>query len=329
MLSLACVVATVGAFQSTPWTRAPTQVTRGGALEAAKNSAFVFVKPHAITEPTIELVRSKLGAAGVEILGEGDIASEEIDEKQLIDQHYYALASKATQTPPAELAMDAGKFKDFFGEEWADVLKDGRAVTAIDACKRLGCDGAALDEKWGAAKGAGDIVKLGGGFYCGKLEGGLYTFNAFFMSMRDRFTQPGGKIHYFSVAWDAADLSWADFRGTLLGPTDPSAAPPASIRGTIFSDWKDLGLKTAPNTCDNGVHASASPFEGLAERMNWLGVAPVDDPFGSLCIDAGLTDATIKDWVLDPVVGGGSLFDALEDSDVGPCLSKLGELNAL
>ena len=111
MLSLACVVATVGAFQSTPWTRAPTHVTRGGALEAAKNSAFVFVKPHAITEPTIELVRSKLGAAGVEILGEGDIASEEIDEKQLIDQHYYALASKATQTPPAELAMDAGKFK--------------------------------------------------------------------------------------------------------------------------------------------------------------------------------------------------------------------------
>ena len=25
-----------------------------------------------------------------------------------------------------------------------------------------------------------------------------------------------------------------------------------------------------PNTGDNGVHASASPFEALAERMNWV-----------------------------------------------------------
>ena len=40
------------------------------------------------------------------------------------------------------------------------------------------------------------------------------------------------------------------------------------------------GLASAPNTGDNGVHASASPFEGFAERTNWLATAIGDDVFG-------------------------------------------------
>jgi hypothetical protein len=37
----------------------------------------------------------------------------------------------------------------------------------------------------------------------------------------------------------------------------------------ILRDWENLGLAYVPNVGDNGVHASASPFEGLAEKMNW------------------------------------------------------------
>lgn len=57
---------------------------------------------------------------------------------------------------------------------------------------------------------------------------------------------------------------------TVLGPTDPTAAPEGSLRNMILKDWEALGLAYEPNTGDNCVHASASPFEGLAERMNWL-----------------------------------------------------------
>jgi len=318
--------------------RAPRLAKRGGALEAAKNSAFVFVKPHAVTPPTIELVKSKLEGAGLTILSEGDISSEDIDTKKLVDQHYYAIASKATITPPAELAVPEDKFLEFFGESWADVLSSGRAMTALDACKTLGLSGAEMDEQWGAAKGAGEIIKLGGGFYCGRLKkadgSAVYTFNAFYMSMRDRFTKPGGSIHFFSVEWDAATLAWADFRGKLLGPTNPASAPADSIRGMILAQWEALGLASEPNTGDNGVHASASPFEGLAEKMNWLEVDPATDTFGSAIISNGLDEATLKEWILDPVVayGGGdkgSLFDALEDSDVDACSAKLAELKQL
>lgn len=164
----------------------------GGALCAElKNSAFVFVKPHAVTEPTIDLVRTELQKAGITVVSEGDISSETIDEKKLVDKHYYAIASKATITPPADLAVPETKFEEFFGEPWSTVLAEDRAMTAIDAGKALGKSGAELDAVWGEAKDAGKIIKLGGGFYCGKL-GDLYTFNGFYMSMRDRFTKPGG-----------------------------------------------------------------------------------------------------------------------------------------
>ena len=101
------------------------------------------------------------------------------------------------------------------------------------------------------------------------------------MSMRSKFTAPGLSIYYYSVQWDAAALPWASFRGAVLGPTDPKEAPADAIRGMILARWKELGLAAEPNTGDNGVHASASPFEGLAERANWLGVELGADPFGA------------------------------------------------
>lgn len=55
------------------------------------NSAFVFVKPHANTPKVQDLVRDKLREKGVSILSESDIAGNVIDEKKLIDQHYYAI----------------------------------------------------------------------------------------------------------------------------------------------------------------------------------------------------------------------------------------------
>ena len=52
------------------------------------NSAFVFIKPHAVTDATKALVSTQLAAAGIKVLSEGVITAEVIDEKQLIDQHY-------------------------------------------------------------------------------------------------------------------------------------------------------------------------------------------------------------------------------------------------
>merc|ERR1712167_132128 len=152
-------------------------------------------------------------------------------------------------------------------------------------------------------------IKFGGGFYCGlvEIEGkpSIYAFNGFFMSMRNKFTAPGLSIYYYSVEWDSDALPWADFRGKVLGPTDAAEA----------------------NVGDNGVHASASPFEALAERNNWLGAAFSEDPYGKELLAAGISEAMLKEWSVDPQVKGKSIFDQLEDLDAAACTAKAAELS--
>ena len=51
-----------------------------------------------------------------------------------------------------------------------------------------------------------------------------------------------------------------------------------------------------------------------------------DDPFGKLLLGAGLSEATIKAWSVDPRVPmpdgkTGSLFDALEDMNLADCVA--------
>mmetsp|Transcript_33561 Transcript_33561/g.76412 ORF Transcript_33561/g.76412 Transcript_33561/m.76412 type:complete len:160 (-) Transcript_33561:9-488(-) len=144
-----------------------------------KNCAFVFIKPHAVTDKVKELVKETLAGKDIEVKKEGSIEAVDIDKNMLIDKHYYAIAAKATLKKPSELPVPKDKFKDFFGVELDEALKDGKVFNAKDACEELGVDAAKLDELWAAAK------------------------------------------------------------------------------------------KAPCNTGDNGVHASASPFEALAERMNW------------------------------------------------------------
>jgi hypothetical protein len=86
-------------------------------VSATKQSAFVFCKPHANTEAVQQLVRDIFAHVSVAITSEGEISGEVIDEKKYIDQHYYAIASKATLMKPAELNVPADKFAAEFGEE--------------------------------------------------------------------------------------------------------------------------------------------------------------------------------------------------------------------
>ena len=290
-----------------------------------KNSAFVFVKPAANTAATQALVKEVFASKSIAITSEGEIDAAEIDAKKLIDQHYYAIASKATLTAPKDLPVPADKFKAKFGIEWAEALAEDLVCNAAEACARFGCDADGLNAKWQAAKDAGSMVKFGGGFYCALVED-VYVFNGFFMTMRSGFVKPGVSIHYYVVEFEAKDLSWADFRGAVLGPTDPADAPADSLRGRILAEYKKLGIANKPFTGENGVHASASPLEGLAERMNWLGADAPGDVFGKELIAAGVSPETIKAWSVDPAVthpeGKGSVFDLLEDLDADACLAK-------
>jgi nucleoside diphosphate kinase len=293
----------------------------------------VFIKPHALNDKVKALLVEKFKEKGLRVVKEGTLTAEQIDKERLIDQHYYAIASKATILKPSQLVIPNDKFKQTFGIDWQAALDSGKVYNAMDGCDFLGINADKLDQLWSNCKKNNKLVKLGGGFYCGLVEGvegkpPVYIFNGFFMSMRSKFTAPGTAIHYYIVEWPASKLKWAEFRGDFLGKTDPAESGSDSLRGLLFTKWQEFGLAYQPNTGDNGVHASASPFEALAEKLNWIKADVNRDRFGKAILATGVSEDTIFDWSKDPQVtvpeeGQKSLFDSLEDLDAPECLAKI------
>lgn len=296
----------------------------------ATNSAFVFIKPHAVTDATINLVREHFISKGFTVNSEGQIDAKEIEARKLVDQHYYAIASKATLLKPDQLNVPADKFEKQFGLSWKDALAQGKCYNAIDAAEKLGLNSTELESLWRETKKAKKMVKFGGGFYCGEIKPGMYAFNGFFMSMREKYVKEGASIYYFTVTWPEEKYSWAAFRNEILGATDPNAAPAGAVRNIILKKWKELGLPGEPNVGDNGVHASASPLEAFCERRNWLATKTQDDAFGRQLAACGINEETMDNWGIDPQVaclrcddGKSSLWDSLEDKDTSVCLDAL------
>jgi nucleoside diphosphate kinase len=305
---------------------------------AKKNTAFVFAKPHANTPAVLEVIRTKFAEQGIKVLKEGIVTGDEIESKGFIDQHYYALAEKSTLTAGKDFPVTPEIFKEAFGEDWSTVVAEGRALNALEFKNKfpaLQPEGA-LDKAWDATSASGKRMNLEGGLYCGQItvDGVEY-----YMTMRGKFTSPGSSMHYYVVEFDPATLSWADFRGKVLGPTNPADAPTDSLRGIVAANWQKLGLQAPCDDSDNAVHASASPFESLVERTNWLACYVADDPFGSALLAKGIPEATIKRWSNDPHVkyddetakekgkAKGLIFDALKDLDYKQCLDRCVAIN--
>jgi len=207
-------------------------------LSGKTNSAFVFIKPHACkgNPGSVEsVVEGKFKDSGIRITDKGEFSAEEIDKNLLIDNHYGAIASKAVKLKPSELNVpDKGKeqFEAAFGESWDSAIAAGKIYNAKDGAEKLGLDSEGVNAEWGKLSRGKDLIKFGGGFYCGKVKG-IYVMNGFYMSMRAAYCNPGEKILWYTVSWPTDTLSWADFRGDVLGATDPTAAPKGSIRRTM------------------------------------------------------------------------------------------------
>lgn len=158
-------------------------------LSGKTNSAFVFMKPHACKgkEGAVEaVVEDRFKASGIRVTGKGEMLAEQIDKNMYIDTHYGAIASKAVKLKPSELNVpDKGKagFEKMFGETWDAAIQAGKVYNAMDAAEKLGLDAAGVNEKWSKLKPGKDLIKFGGGFYCGKV-GDIYVMNGFYMSMR-------------------------------------------------------------------------------------------------------------------------------------------------
>ncbi|CAE7505849.1 unnamed protein product, partial [Symbiodinium pilosum] len=217
-----------------------------------------------------------------------------------------------------------------FGISWPEALKQDLVCNASEAEERLGWTSQQLGTHWDTLEMGIGKVKFGGGFYCGQLHG-LFVINGFYMAMRQQYVVPGSSVFWFNVKWptngeNGGKLSWKRFREEVVGNTDPGTAKPVSLRGYFYKHWDALGLPGQPHVGENAVHGSASPFEALVEKMNWLDADYGSDPFGSLLSSQGVSEATVNRWRLNPVVKvdgrNTSLFDLVENLDTIACLKK-------
>ena len=79
------------------------------------------------------------------------------------------------------------------------------------------------------------------------------------------------------------------------------------------------------------MHGSASPFEVLAEVVNWEGKDMESDIFGkALLLASGLDKETLKIWLTDaqvPIDGKlTSIFDTLEDQNSKENIDRVTEI---
>ena len=88
----------------------------------------------------------KEARAGLKVVKEGSIKAEVIDNKNLMNQHYYAIASKATILKPEQLNVPEDSFQAQFGLSWKDAL--AKDLHAMDGCAKLGLDADQMDAEW-------------------------------------------------------------------------------------------------------------------------------------------------------------------------------------
>jgi len=297
------------------------------------NFAFIYLKPHANTPSAQKLVREHLSKCNVEILKDGSIDAVEIERRRVIDKHYNSIASKALDINPSDLQVQLKAQKAFqmaFGMTWSEALEKNIVFNATQAKERLGMSSQELDDKWTPLQLGEGKVKLGSGCYCGRIDD-IFIINGFYMAMQLMYLKPRTSVHWFTVRWQASDLSWVTFRQELLGATEPAQATATSLRGLFFKKWSHLGLEREPFSGENAVHGSASPFEAFLERGNWLNTALDKDPFGQRLLEAGVSKELLRQWASDPVVSfqgkKQSVFDHFENLDADNCLSLASKMS--
>lgn len=62
-------------------------------------------------------------------------------------------------------------------------VASGKVFNAKDGAEKLGLDSEGVNAEWSKLTRDKDLIKFGGGFYCGKVKD-IYVMNGFYMSMR-------------------------------------------------------------------------------------------------------------------------------------------------
>ncbi|RNE97919.1 nucleoside-diphosphate kinase [Trypanosoma rangeli] len=302
--------------------------------EEKRNRALLFVKPHANTPETRALVEERvMRVQGVQLVAQRHVSGTEIASQQMMYKHYRTIARYAVKVPPMSInvgTQNRAMFQEAFGIAWKDALRSGRVWNAETAIHTLGeVSAEELNMMWGSAT---KTLKLAPGAYVAYFAPeNVYVINGFYPYLRDTYGAEDANVTCYIVTWPEARMTWRAFREELVGSTNPSNAPPDSLRGLIRDRWQELGLRYPPTTTDNGVHASAGPLEAVLERHLWMRTPLSHDPLTLRLQGCGLTGALLYRWGSNQEVTLGGkwlsscVFDLLENKQTSEMVDIMRE----
>lgn len=311
----------------------------GSGVSLSRNklhNAVVFLKPQASRVSVQYLITSTLEENGVRILTKGKYTHSELAKMQIIDRQFADIENYATIIKITDIVLNERElsfFRETMAAFWPDILSQDLVKNAGAVATYLGVSPEQLYQMW---MKAGPQVKLRSGLHCArfnenvsddpsikeKLQTPLYVINGFYPHIKESFLKSDQTIHYLVVEWDGMRNSWEKFQKDIIGDSSPNLAVPSSIRGKLYRDWAELGMRTKPNRTENILHFSASAFEGMVERLIWLkGTMIYTDLFGSRLIASNIPANTIQYWLSNPLVDGIHLFDHMLGKDTDDCLA--------
>lgn len=307
------------------------------------NVCFVYIKPNANTSEVRDLVHDTLldyinpyDDGSGRIIAEYNISSEIIQQRRLVDLQFRTLSRHAMEVSGANVRISSSAFEHAFGEELQLVKREKRIFNAREALSALACDPLGLEQAWREAEedsSKGKIRCFGDDLFCGNLYlngQNVYVINGFYMATRNEYVKAETSIHAYVIQWSPEFLSWKDFMSKVIGAEDPTRAEFGSLRQIIHSKYKELHLDSVPTEIHNVIHASASPLEGLSERMNWCSKKVHQDEYGRILLGRGIPESHINNWISGIEVADAentgkitSIFNIVKYTDAKECAEKL------
>jgi hypothetical protein len=278
-----------------------------GKRSSSTEMGFIYIKPNANVPRVVNIIREVLDVFGIKIITEGKTVSSYLEDRNIFDKSYQELIDNAEVFEPIDLELTDGELGAFTakfpGFSWSMLIKQKKLVSPIELFEICDIGAEGLGEL-ARTMPAENTVQIRKGLYVTRLDelpakskrkAPMYVVNAFYGAIRNSFIEPNTSVNYFVVEFDCSTVSWEDYLVDVLGDKVPSQASPSSIRGAIFSDWKRLGIESAPTAQYNCIHGSSSALEGLRDRMLWVkGNLVFTDLYGSRLLALRIPSALIK-----------------------------------
>lgn len=234
-----------------------------------KNELLLFIKPEVFLlketsnmEKITELMLRSLDKYAVEINGICAVNGSALEKNNIMSKHYRfinvvsnsastLLDSDTRKKIEEAYNLSPGKYRIFGGHEY---LKEYSNELPEE-----------LDRLWFAEKS----VRIRSGLYTRHINKDgkdIILINGFHPNQLAYFTNPSHRIVLMLLH---SNTAWSALKNDMVGATFPERASPASIRGELYGNAANYGLK--PITVEtNCVHLSAGPFEGMAEIVNFF-----------------------------------------------------------